>query len=81
MSTPRRYKDVAYVAERYSLSEWSVYDRARRRTLPFRKHPDSNRLYFLEADLDAFDDGAALEVLKLARGGVVVRPRKAVNGA
>lgn len=80
MSAPartRRYLDVAAVAERYGVSEWTIYDRARRHLLPFRKHPGSNRLLFLPDELDRFDDGAPLEVRRLARGGKVVRPREA----
>ncbi len=71
----RRYIDVAAVADRYGLSTWQVYERARRNLLPCRKHPGSNRLLFLEADLDAFDDGAGLEVVRLVKGGKFVRPR------
>jgi excisionase family DNA binding protein len=75
--TGRRYLSVGDVAARYGVSEWTVYDWARRTRIPFRKHPGSNRLLFLEAELDAFDDGAPLEVKRLARGGKVVTPKTA----
>ncbi len=74
----RRYLDVAAVAERYGYSSWQVYERARRNLLPCRKHPGGSRLLFLETDLDAFDDGAPLEVTRLARGGKVVKPNRKV---
>lgn len=72
----RKYLSVADVVARYSgtLSAWSVYELARTSRIPHRKHAGGKRLLFLEQDLDAWDDGAELEVRKLPRGGRVVLP-------
>lgn len=72
----RRYLSVPDVVERYggTLSIWSVYEGARNCTLPHRKRPGTKTLLFIEEELDAFDDGAELEVQRLPRGGRVVKP-------
>jgi predicted DNA-binding transcriptional regulator AlpA len=77
--TARQYIRVPDVAERYGYSAAHVYELAEKGKLPHRKRPGSKALLFLPAELDAADDGALLEVKRLARGGRVVRP-KAVAG-
>jgi predicted DNA-binding transcriptional regulator AlpA len=70
-----RYLDVETVAERYGYSESWVYKLAEWGRLPNRKRPNSNRVLFPVADLDAFDEGAVeLEFKKLKGGGRIVRP-------
>jgi predicted DNA-binding transcriptional regulator AlpA len=81
VSTGRRYIDVAAVAERYGWSVWTVYERARHSQIPHRKHAGSNKLCFLETDLDLWDDGAELELVKARGGGRVVRPVVAKKAA
>jgi predicted DNA-binding transcriptional regulator AlpA len=76
----RAYSSVEAVAERYGWSAWTVYDRARRGLLPHRKPIGTRKLLFLEHELDAWDDGAQLEVQELADGGRVVRPLTNGNG-
>jgi predicted DNA-binding transcriptional regulator AlpA len=74
----RSYLQVGDVVERYggALSQWTVYELARTGQIPHRKHAGGKRLLFLAAELDAWDDGEALQVRKLPRGGRVVTPRK-----
>ena len=73
-----RYLCVEQVAVRYGVSIRWVHERTRLARLPHRRLPGSRRCLFLEAELDAFDSGAVdLEVVELADGGRVVRPRKA----
>jgi predicted DNA-binding transcriptional regulator AlpA len=73
-NNPRRYLSVPEVAKRNGVSEWTIYDQARLCRLPHRKHAGGRRLLFLASELDRHDDGASLEVTKLAGGGRVVRP-------
>jgi predicted DNA-binding transcriptional regulator AlpA len=70
----RRYISVEDVASRYGWSPWTVYEKARHSQIPHRKLAGSNRLLFEESALDAWDDGAELQVKKLPRGGRVVTP-------
>jgi hypothetical protein len=71
----RAYMGVQDVADRYGVSSWTVYDLCRAGRLPHRKLPARRDLMFLEAELDAYDDGAELEVIRRGAGGRVVRPR------
>lgn len=75
----RRYLTIPEVAERYgnAWSEWQLRELARTSRIPHRKPVSTARLLFLESELDAWDDGAPLEVKKLPRGGRVVRPKVA----
>lgn len=66
---------VADVAERYSQSTRWVLERTRLRAIPHRKLPGSRRCLFVVADLEAWENGAALEVVELDDGGRVVRPK------
>ncbi len=69
------YLRVPDVAERYGQSTDWVWTRTGRREIPFRRLPRSRACLFLEAELQAWDDGAALEVVELSDGGVRVIPR------
>jgi excisionase family DNA binding protein len=71
----RRYVGVPEVAERYGVSVATVYEWVAGGLVPHRKLPGRKRLLFDPADLDAADDGAALETRRLRGGGVLVRPR------
>jgi hypothetical protein len=66
---------VADVAERYSASTRWVLERTRLRTIPHRRLPGSRRCLFLVEELRAWETGAALEVVELADGGRLVRPK------
>jgi hypothetical protein len=76
MSAPRSpFLLVPDVAARYHVSAWTVHERARLRLIPHRKLAGSgSRLLFVPADLDAYDEGAALDVRELPSGGRIVRP-------
>ncbi|HEY2374264.1 MAG TPA: hypothetical protein VGH82_17220 [Gaiellaceae bacterium] len=67
---------MADVHERYggSWSEWQVREFARTGRIPHRKPAGTNRLLFLAAELDQWDDGAPLEIRRLPKGGRVVVP-------
>jgi hypothetical protein len=68
---------VPDVAARYRCSEWTIHERARLGLIPHRKLAGAgSRLLFVPADLDAYDDGAALDVQELPGGGRIVRPVK-----
>ncbi len=80
---PGRYDDRAPrspfmtsddVATRYGWSRRSVKEKTRLEQIPFRRLPGSRRSLFLEAELEAWENGAELEVRHLAHGGKIVRP-------
>lgn len=75
-TTSRRYLTLADVEERYAgaWSRWQLYELARTSRIPHRRPAGTRRLLFLESDLDAWDDGAPLDVRRLPRGGRVVLP-------
>lgn len=68
------YLTMEEVAERYPWSLRTVRELTRTERIPHRKVPGMRRCLFLPAELDAWVDGAALEVKQLAGGGRVVRP-------
>ena len=72
----RRYLTVEAVAARYggAWSEWQIRELARTCRIPHRKPSGTARLLFLERELDAWDDGAALTVKRLSKGGRTVTP-------
>ena len=72
----RQYVGVEAVVDRYSgvESKWTIYELCRRFEIPHRKPPGTRQLLFLPDELDAWEDGAELEVVQLPRGGRVVRP-------
>ena len=73
MSSP--YLTVEEVAERLHASTRTILERTRTGTIPHRRLPGQRRCLFLPYELDAWLDGAELEVTELAGGGRVVRPR------
>jgi predicted DNA-binding transcriptional regulator AlpA len=68
---------VSDVADLLGCSVRSVHERTRLGEIPHRKLPGARRCLFLEADLLAWIDGAALEMLELPDGGRIVRPMQA----
>ena len=68
------YLTVEQVAERLHTSVRSVRERTRLAQIPHRKLPGQRRCLFLAHELDAWLDGAPLDVVELAGGGRVVKP-------
>jgi hypothetical protein len=68
------YLLVEDVARRYHCSTRRVHELTRTNAIPHRRLPGSRRCLFLPAELDAWDNGAALDVRELDRGGRIVRP-------
>jgi excisionase family DNA binding protein len=68
------YLLVEDVAERLRCSVRSVHELTRTLAIPHRRMPGSRRCLFRLDELEAWEDGAALEVLELDRGGRIVRP-------
>lgn len=68
------YLIVEEVAERYRVSRRVVQEWTRTCAIPHRRLPGSRRCLFLVEHLQAWDDGADLEVRELAGGGRVVAP-------
>lgn len=64
------------VVERYAgvWSRWTIYEMTRTGTIPHRKLSGRRELLFVLSDLEAWEDGAALGVRKLPKGGRIVRP-------
>jgi hypothetical protein len=56
------------------LSPRTVREHCRLGTFPHRQLPGFRRLFVPEDELVAFADGAALEVVRPASGGRIVRP-------
>ena len=67
---------LAAVLERYdgAWSKWQIYELCRTHRFPHRKLPATKPLLFSVADLQAWEDGASLELVKLPEGGRIVRP-------
>lgn len=63
------------VRARYGVSNRWVLERTRLGKIPHRRLPGSRRCLFVEAELEAWEAGAELEVRELADGGRLVRPR------
>jgi excisionase family DNA binding protein len=62
------------VAARLRCSLRTVHELARRNEIPLRRLPGCRRLLFAAEHLAQWEDGAALEIVQLSRGGRVVRP-------
>jgi Helix-turn-helix domain len=62
------------VAERLRMSPRKVHELARTRRIPHRKFPYCRPLLYIPAELDAWAEGASLEVTELEGGGRIVRP-------
>jgi predicted DNA-binding transcriptional regulator AlpA len=77
LTVPRRspFLFVEDVMARYGVSKRWVQGRASAREIPHRRLPGSRRCLFLEAELEAWDNGAQLETRELAGGGRIVKPK------
>lgn len=73
------YLLVEDVAARLRCSRRSVHELTRTNAIPHRRLPGTRRCLFRAEELEAWEDGAPLEVAKLARGGRVVAPRRATR--
>jgi excisionase family DNA binding protein len=62
------------VAERLRCSLRTIHELTRLRQIPHRRLPGSRRCLFLPVELEAWENGAALETVELRQGGRVVRP-------
>ena len=71
------YLTVEEVAARRRCSVRVVHELARLNRIPLRRLTGCRRLLFPEDELQAWEDGAELELLELAGGGRVVRPKVA----
>ena len=65
----------AEVAARLRCSLRTVHELTRLCEIPHHKLPGSRRCLFRVDELEAWEDGTQLDVLRLPRGGRVVRPR------
>jgi excisionase family DNA binding protein len=74
--TASPYLHVDDVAALLGCSKRTVHERARLGEIPHRRPPGARRLLFLEVELRAWLDGAELELVRLPRGGRVVRPKR-----
>jgi excisionase family DNA binding protein len=62
------------VAERLRCSVRTVHEMTRSDAIPYFKRPAGRRCLFRVEDLEAWEQGTALEIVCLPRGGRVVRP-------
>jgi excisionase family DNA binding protein len=69
------YLTVEQVAERLHISRRAVHERTRLCEIPHRRITGTRRCLFLASELDAWVNGAALEVVETADGSRVVRPK------
>jgi excisionase family DNA binding protein len=70
------YLTVETVAERLHVSRRVVHEWTRTLAIPHRRLPGTRRCLFVEAELEAWETGAELEVVEGPRGGRVVRPKE-----
>jgi excisionase family DNA binding protein len=70
-----QYLITEEAAEMTRRSPRSIHELTRSRRIPFRRLPGMRRYLFLADELEAWANGAELEVSETADGGVVVRPR------
>jgi excisionase family DNA binding protein len=68
------YLLVEDVAERLHCSTRTVHELTRTNSIPHRRLPGSRRCLFRVDELEAWENGAPLEVTALPRGGRVVAP-------
>jgi hypothetical protein len=70
------YLLVDAVAARYSVSTWSIHEKARLGQIPHRKLAGGcSRLLFIDPELTAWENGAELVVTETPNGGRVCRPK------
>jgi excisionase family DNA binding protein len=72
--TSSPYLLLEEAAEYLRLSRSAVHELTRSRAIPCRRMPRARRYLFLADELDAWINGAALEVRELPDGGVTVTP-------
>jgi excisionase family DNA binding protein len=70
-----RYLTLEQAAELLALSPYTTRTKAAAGEIPHRRLSGMRRLLFVEAELVAWLDGAALEKVPAPNGGRVVRPR------
>jgi len=75
VAEPSLYLVVEDVAERLHCSTRTVHELTRTSSIPHRRLPGSRRCLFRTDELEAWEDGALLEVHELPGGGRVVTPR------
>jgi excisionase family DNA binding protein len=73
-TTSGPYLLVEDVAERLRCSTRTVYELTRLSAIPHRTLPGSRRCLFRIDELEASENGSALQVVDLPRGGRVVTP-------
>lgn len=69
------YLLVEDVAERLRCSTRTVHELTRTNAIPHRRLSGSRRCLFRADELEAWENGSALQVTDLPHGGRVVRPR------
>ncbi|MGH3093860.1 MAG: helix-turn-helix transcriptional regulator [Gaiellaceae bacterium] len=69
------YLLVEDVARRLRCSRRTVHELTRTCAIPYRRLPGGRRCLFREDELEAWEEGATLEVIETVRGGRVVRPK------
>ena len=74
MNTTRHFLTAPEVAVRLRCSVRTIHELARHNQIPVRRLPGSRPLLFRADHLDAWENGAQLEVIELPRGGRIVRP-------
>ena len=68
------YLLVEHVAERLRCSTRTIHELTRTNAIRHRRLPGSRRCLFRSDELEAWEDGAPLEVTILPQGGRVVTP-------
>jgi excisionase family DNA binding protein len=68
------YLLVEDVAARLRCSVRSIHELTRTNAIPHRRLAGARRCLFRPDELEAWENGAALEVVELAGGGRVVKP-------
>ena len=69
------YLLVEDVAARLRCSTRKIHELTRTAAIPHRRLSRSRRCLFVEAELEAWEAGAALEMRELGGGGRIVRPK------
>jgi excisionase family DNA binding protein len=70
------YLRVEDVARRLHCSVRTIHELTRCARIPHRRLPGSRRCLFREDELEAWEDGAELELIERS-GGRIVRPKRA----
>ena len=70
---PSPFLTARAVSARLRCSLRTVHELSRRNEIPLRQLPGTRRLLFPLIDIQAWEEGALLEVIELPRGGRIVR--------